>query len=65
VARFGETVRAEVVLAGVFNDMRVEAPETAYGCTRGAKLWRAKEPHERIWHETRPAGTGRIEAPRG
>jgi len=23
------------------------------------------EPHERIWHETRPAGVGRIEASRG
>jgi hypothetical protein len=23
------------------------------------------KPHERIWHETRPAGSGRIEAPGG
>jgi hypothetical protein len=46
------------------NVMRVTAPETAHGCTRGAKLWRA-EPHERIRHETRPAGSGRMKAPGG
>lgn len=41
-----------------------EAPETAYGCARGTKLWRA-QPHERNRHETGPAGTWRIKASRG
>jgi hypothetical protein len=41
-----------------------EAPGTAYGCARGTKLWRA-QPHERIRHETRPAGAWRMKASRG
>jgi hypothetical protein len=36
--RFGDEVRAGVVLAGVFDDRRVAAPETAYGSARGKKL---------------------------
>jgi len=46
------------------NDKRGTASETAYGCAGGAKLWRV-QPHERIRHETRPAGTGRMNASRG
>jgi len=44
--------------------MRGETLETAYGCAGGRKLWRA-EPQERIRHETRPAGSGRMKAPGG
>jgi hypothetical protein len=51
-------------LAGSSNGMRGTAPETVYGCTGGAKLWRA-QPHERIRHETRPAGSRRMKALRG
>jgi hypothetical protein len=43
------------------NIKRAAAPETANGCARGAKLWREK-PHERIWHEIGPAGSGRMKA---
>ena len=46
------------------NATRVMASETAHGCTRGAKLWRA-QPQERIRHEIGPAGSGRIKAPGG
>jgi hypothetical protein len=57
-------VPAGVEIPVVLDVRRASAPETAYGCAEGTKLWRAK-PHERIRHETRPAGTGRIEAPGG
>jgi hypothetical protein len=42
------------------NVKRGSAPETAYGHAVGAKLWRV-QPHERIRHETRPAGSRRME----
>jgi hypothetical protein len=40
------------------NVQRATALETAYGCARGTKLWRA-QPHERIRSETRPTDMGR------
>jgi hypothetical protein len=46
------------------NAKRVSTPETANGCTRGAKLWRA-QPQERIRYEIGPTGSGRIKAPGG
>jgi hypothetical protein len=48
----------------VNNVKRAVALETAYGCARGVKLWRA-EPHERIRHEIGPAGSGRTKASGG
>jgi hypothetical protein len=45
------------------NVKRGSAPETAYGQAAGEMLWRA-QPHERIRHETRPAGSRRIETRR-
>jgi len=40
------------------------APETAYGCARGAKLCRAK-PQERDRSEIGSGGSGRMKASRG
>jgi hypothetical protein len=63
-AGLASAVSAREMEPGSFNGKRGTASETAYGCAGGGKLWRV-QPQERMRHETRPPGTGRIKAPRG
>jgi hypothetical protein len=64
ILAWSKPLKARRPVRGFFNDMRGSGAGDGVRL-RGRKKALKGEPQERIRHETRPAGTGRIKASRG